>query len=403
MKKIINILTAVCISFTCLAVNSFADNTTVYETEDSIIYQSSDEEDYVDSVKVTVDVPSDYRIIIPKNIKMSGITKKANYTVNVEGEISEVAVINIVPDETIDFVSQASTVISGTITQDKTTWTYDDLDVDATGEISAPDLKPGKWEGTFNFNISVEGVAGDVVLPTLISNDIDVYSAAVDEVYYLDGEEKKVVCTTDSNGHGLIPADTLKAGEYTFYSSIAKNPDNLDENYSLKTTLTNSSNVIDVMPVNKEHVLYWYGYKNGIEDLTTTNGWSHSNWNNNIAGANAYYANGIYIQGPNYDDQTGLPHRDYIRGIGSKNPIIANKIHITYKNIYADGTRHVNGVFGFTKSKALYDNYYTSMALSNMANTTHSVLTDFQEQSVGYVSYFGYYSSHVTITGLWYE
>ena len=108
------------------------------------------------------------------------------------------------------------------------------------------------------FIIIAEGIFGDIVLPS-ISNDIDIYSAAGDEIYYLDDDDEKiVVCATDNSGYGVIPADTLKVKDYTLYSSIAKNPDDLEEYFSRSFTLTEDTDNIMLMP--EGIVVYWYGY-----------------------------------------------------------------------------------------------------------------------------------------------
>ena len=153
----------------------YADSGNNEPSMEDLTYQSSDESDYTSSVKVSVKIPSTYKITIPKKIDISGVTKKANYYVKVEGEISDTAAISVVPDETIEFKSKGANLVFGTITQDKVQWKYDDLDTNAIGEIDASNLRAGEWEGSFNFNIAIEGILGDVI-------DVNGQTAEADDV-----------------------------------------------------------------------------------------------------------------------------------------------------------------------------------------------------------------------------
>ena len=100
---------------------------------------------------------------------------------------------------------------------------------------------------------------------------VTLYSAAEDEVYYYDSNnEKNVIGTTDSTGK--LENVTLELNDYTIYSSIAKNPDNLTENYSKTIEIVEDSEIIYLMP--DGDILYWYGYINErMQAATTAKGW----------------------------------------------------------------------------------------------------------------------------------
>ena len=102
----------------------------------------------------------------------------------------------------------------------------------------------------------------------------NIFSAANDIIYYKSGGVDVVVAETDANGEGYIDLSKLPNGTYDFYSSVAKDPDSLattPEPYHKQVTIDDSTVRIYVMP---DNALYWYGYENGIEDMSVANGWS---------------------------------------------------------------------------------------------------------------------------------
>ena len=131
---------------------------------DEVTYQSSDEEDFSNETSVLAQIGSLYEVTIPKVIVLSGITKTASYYVDVTGDIAGSETIKVVPDESVVLSSNNKDDVTGTISQDKTSWAYADLGTKANGQVVANDLTSGKWSGTFWFNISLEGgeVLGDI-------------------------------------------------------------------------------------------------------------------------------------------------------------------------------------------------------------------------------------------------
>ena len=93
---------------------------------------------------------------------------------------------------------------------------------------------------------------------------VTLYSAAVDEIYYYDNNNQKVVLgTTDENG----TLDTaLPLGSVTLYSSVAKSITNLSNPYS--KSFDGPADTMYLMP---DNVLYWYGN----EMLDITGGWDN--------------------------------------------------------------------------------------------------------------------------------
>ena len=129
------------------------------------------------------------------------------------------------------------------------------------------------------WTITCDGVSRtvDVVLEystqMAITKTITVYSAASDTVSFTDVTGAKTV-TTDANGQGSVNITFIPpSASITFTSSVAKNPNDTTEDYSKTVTIDSNTSEIYLMPNN---TLYWFGYNNGLEGVTSANGWSHS-------------------------------------------------------------------------------------------------------------------------------
>ena len=123
---------------------------------ESVEYQNTNDEDYSNQTNVFAELSSEYKVTIPKTIVLSGTTKKADYYVKVDGDIAGYETVNVVPDSTVNLYTKNKDVQVGTITQDKTSWQFDNFDINANGTVEASSLTAGKWSGTFNFNIYMD-------------------------------------------------------------------------------------------------------------------------------------------------------------------------------------------------------------------------------------------------------
>ena len=106
---------------------------------------------------------------------------------------------------------------------------------------------------------------------------VDLYSAASDTLSYTDDNGAQTV-TTDSTGKATGVNITITQPSQgvdptiTFTSSVAKDPDNLSNNYSKSITVTSQTTAIYVMP---DACVYWWGWK--ISDITNTANQPYSN------------------------------------------------------------------------------------------------------------------------------
>ena len=118
-------------------------------------------------------------------------------------------------------------------------------------------------------------------------------SAANDTLYVLSGSSR--VWLTNTNGEGKSYDPLLPPGTYTIYSSIAKDPNNLSNDYSKVVTVTSETRTINVMP--EGNILYWYGYKTINLNQAVSSSASFTESVNQITTVTASSANNVYVWG----------------------------------------------------------------------------------------------------------
>lgn len=214
-----------------------------------------------------------------------------------------------------------------------------------------------------------------------------IHSAANDTIYMMKDGSEVVLTTTDSNGVGTLDFTQFDDGvTYTLYSSVAKDPNNLSNDYSKNIRITKSkygcTTEAYLMP-DAVKTLYWYGYigtVNGItvEPCTIANGWS--------------YGYGATFN-TNEIDISSTSDTSKIYGVGTKQAVpLVNYSTLTiintgvsaaggtYAQIGANSTKVTNSdnvgtytVSGLNKKiidfSTLNSTYYLSIA--NAANTRH--------------------------------
>ena len=118
------------------------------------------------SALVYADLASSFTVTLPKTIKLDSTTKDAQYTVNVKGSLPGEDVINVVPDTSFSMKQAGKTDVTASVDQTKTSFTSAELAADTengvteTGTVAAPDISAGRWDGTFNFNVSKSVISG---------------------------------------------------------------------------------------------------------------------------------------------------------------------------------------------------------------------------------------------------
>ena len=132
---------------------------------DSVEYQTSSDEGFENASNVFAEIGSEYKITIPKILVLSGVNKTAKYTVKAEGDIAGCETIYAVPEDNFLLYSKNKDPQTAIVQQDRTSWTYSQIKAIANGTVTANNITAGKWTGTFNFNIELNKVAGDIILP----------------------------------------------------------------------------------------------------------------------------------------------------------------------------------------------------------------------------------------------
>lgn len=133
-------------------------------------------------------------------------------------------------------------------------------------------------DNTWNTAINNSPYASYVPVSPVVPTGTVIHSAVEDTTYYIEGGQSVPFCTIASGDTETVLASTiesLKNQTITLYSSVAKDPTNLSNDYSKQIRITPNVTEIYLMP---NTALYWWGSEYMLEDCITTNGWSLSGY-----------------------------------------------------------------------------------------------------------------------------
>lgn len=116
-------------------------------------------------------------VIIPKNLPLGKNTKSADYNINVKGAIPYDKKVTVVPRDEISDIEGTNfymkdqnplealrkSDVPATVVQEDTEWSVDEVTAEGTvknGNVSAPGLTFGTWEGILTFDINTENTDG---------------------------------------------------------------------------------------------------------------------------------------------------------------------------------------------------------------------------------------------------
>ena len=140
----------------------------------------------------------------------------------------------------------------------------------------------GDW--TISGVVAGHTVSTGVNIPTsaeliaTIQQTVTIHSAKEDTISYIDIDGATQTITFASGATSKQVQITIEpsGSSITFTSSVAKNPNNLSQDYSKTFTITPSTTDIYLMP-DAVKTLYWWGYESdNLEDMNTANGWIHN-------------------------------------------------------------------------------------------------------------------------------
>ena len=165
-KKIISILLAAVLMLTIIPINVFA--------------QSIGEGNAQTQVSLTIE-DSDLVVSVPTTIILNGTPNEkgeyiGEYSVKASGNIAGDKVVNIEPEEyNIALHQNGRNDKEAVISQKKTEFTSTDLENNTTanGKVTATNLLAGTWNGTANFEISINLSGLDIIGATEIFNRYD--------------------------------------------------------------------------------------------------------------------------------------------------------------------------------------------------------------------------------------
>ena len=142
------------------------------------------------TVKATVE--SEPVVWLPTNITISGTPDENHqYTgegaVIVEGDMAGDEYVSIIPDSTVTLTQPGKDDITAQITQEKTTFTYDDLQNSnsAVTHISTDSLSAGQWTGSFSYTVSLEANPLPPGYTTLYEYDLSATETDNVKAYYM--------------------------------------------------------------------------------------------------------------------------------------------------------------------------------------------------------------------------
>ena len=166
------------------------------------------------------------------------------------------------------------------------------------------------------WNTAINNSAYSSAIPASPTGQTDIVVAPPQsQVYYMQNGSPVTLCTTDNDGIGTVDWSSLPKGNITLYNTVAKDPDNLSNDYSKTVAITENTTEIYLMP---DNVLEWFGWESSnLESVSTANGWSSS----------------VTLSNPTYNvnDVTIAPSDPGRQGIGSKYPIMATSMKVIAK------------------------------------------------------------------------
>lgn len=144
------------------------------------------------STTVKANVESEAVVWLPTNITISGTPDENNqYTgegaVIVEGDIAGNEFISVTPESSISLKQSGKDDIIAQVTQEKTTFTYDDLQNSnsAITSISTDTLSAGEWSSVLHYNVSLDENPLPPGYTTLYEYDLSATAADDVKAYYM--------------------------------------------------------------------------------------------------------------------------------------------------------------------------------------------------------------------------
>ncbi len=238
-------------------------------------------------------------------------------------------------------------------------------------------------DNTWNTAINNSPYASYVPATPVVPVGTVIHSAVEDTTYYMEGGQSVPFCTIASGDTETVLASTiesLKNQTITLYSSVAKDPTNLSNDYSKSIRITPNVTEIYLMPIKS---LYWWGYMS--DDLEFTLDWTDSY--PSISGTK------------NTNSISMAVSNSQICGLSTKTPKPINKFSVVCKG----GTSNLPsyGELAHNSTKSYNLSTETSVTSTNMALYELNVTGTFYPVYYVYAGASKYMSSDMF--AYWYE
>lgn len=207
------------------------------------------------STDVYFNQDSTFSVTIPKKVVLDS-NKESLYTVTVTGDISSDETVNVIPEEKFLMKDQSEINtkedVEATVSQDKTSWLFNEFDTVANGEIKAPTLTAGNWEGKFFFNIELE------------SNTVKVISVVDSNGTDLNGKSNNITGYDKEKLLSELTASELVEDTSNIKALIDVNTDDFEN------SATATFDVSKIAEANDQIVIYHYDEELATWEYITT-------------------------------------------------------------------------------------------------------------------------------------
>lgn len=243
----------------------------------------------------------------------------------------------------------------------------------------------GDW--TISGVVAGHTVSTGVNIPTsasliaTVQQTVTIHSAKEDTISYtdIDGATQTITFASGETSKQVQITIEPNGSSITFTSSVAKNPNNLSQDYSKTFIITTSTTELYLMP---DNTLYWWGYVgDNLENASSANGWSWS--------------------GRSFVDPTYNTHDIQLSTGSGQIAIVGNKNAISCSKVYSIARATNDGLEMKTSTSK---NVVTSITgTTSTSSSTNSLLQVSQTVTNGYVTIICQNTQVGYASAFWYE
>lgn len=306
---------------------------------------------------VKANVESEAVVWLPTNITLSGAPdENKKYTgegaVIVEGDIAGNEFVSVTPESNISLKQSGKDDIIAQVTQEKTTFTYDDLQNSnsAVTSISADTLSAGEWNSVLHYNVSLDENPLPAGYTTLYEYDLSATEADDVKAYYMVPNKNTSPIEVETQANKIKSRAAVGSAEI--------NENNVIEYNGIRYILSDEDTFVisgegDIKPDIQKELINYEGIKNLVLETfpnvgICSNGYAEKD---NITG-NPVYVDGRVL----YDVFTEDKDKEYFIQ-WEENSIFPEKQMFIKNSIESDSESSVHG-FGVTYDEETADKYF---------------------------------------------